>query len=131
MQARVLEVYPSSRVRLLFDAGELVVRAADVGELASGDEASVEFDVQGVLTMNNTAFATSSQTYSVLNVDGGIHMCGIVDGVDADGMVYFRLGPDSLTMIESLPGTFVENQWLRVLFPAALICAYVTRRTKS
>lgn len=128
MRARVLEITEGSMVRISCDAGELAVRATEVGDLAAGDEASIEFDVQAVLEMNHNAFATLSQTYSLQNIEGDVQMCGVVDGVDADGMVYFRLGPDSLTMIEALPGAFAENQWLQVCFPEALICVHVALR---
>ena len=41
-------------------------------------------------------------------------LVGLIDAVDPDGLVYFRLGEESLTMIEAEPGAFSVVEWVAV-----------------
>lgn len=49
----------------------------------------------------------------------GIALTGLVDAVHEDGVFFFRLGPDSLTMIESEPGSVVLGEWISLVVPVS------------
>lgn len=125
MRGEILQVHAERWLTLRFRVGTLLVRAASDFRVSAGDFAKVEFDIRGTASLVNAA-PSERRSYSVENVEDKIRMCGLVDGVDPDGMIYFRLGTDSLTLIESEPGTFARGEWLSVEFPTQVVDAYLS-----
>lgn len=132
MKVRILEAHGTTHVRIACDFGELLALSNDNRYLAPGASAGLEFDVDEALELGRNAFVTEGETYSVENVGSSIHMRGLVDGVDDDGLIYFRLGVASLTMIEAPPGAFSPGQWIRIELQERSVRACLTNeRTAS
>lgn len=81
-------------------------------EVKEGLQYGIEFDILPKLKFGNNAKIVSENTYSVKH-DGKVNeLRGVVDGVDEDGLIYFRLGIDCLIMVESAEETIKEGDWL-------------------
>lgn len=120
------------------DNGELSARvstrAGTATILARGDTTffepgavcSIEFEVDAPLQLGLNARLSSERTFALGETGNEIQMTGLVEGVDPDGLVYFRIGQDSLMMIEAPPGLFSEGCWLELTFARESIRIYVT-----
>ncbi|MFK8000003.1 MAG: hypothetical protein AB8H86_10410 [Polyangiales bacterium] len=126
MRVRVLEVHGETHVRVACEFGEFVVASESNRYVVPGASADLEFDVDEVLELGRNAFVTEDKTYAVENVGSSIHMCGQVDGVDEDGLIYLRLDVACLTMIDAPPGVFDAGQWIRVELEEQHLRAYLT-----
>jgi hypothetical protein len=81
-------------------------------EVAGGREYSVEFDINQKLEIGKNAKVISDKIYSIRHHDGVNEIQGMVDRVDEDGLIYFRLRLDCLIMIETEKKEFKEGDWL-------------------
>lgn len=72
-----------------------------------------EIDIEGTLVFSEDVWATRERAYRMSVDDGANTLVGEVDSVDDDGLVYFRLGTDSLLMLDIYPVP-QPGEWLRV-----------------
>jgi hypothetical protein len=75
----------------------------------------IEFDIDAPLQKGQNAVSADKAVYAVdHHGNHAVVLCGMVDAVDDDGMVYFRLAEDCIVMIEARPGQVVVGEWLRL-----------------
>lgn len=82
-----------------------------------GANYTVELDVDGVIELGRTATVTDAGRYSLSRQGDQIFMAGLVEDVDSDGIVYFRLALDCLFMVQSCPGHATRGDWLKLTIP--------------
>ncbi len=73
-----------------------------------------EFDVVFNLEVDVNTHKTNTQEKSIDMHGSKISLKGVVESVDLDGMVYFRLSDDCLIMIES-DGNICKGDWIEIL----------------
>lgn len=99
----------------------------DIGEAAAiwlsqsntpdiGNVYDAEFDVDDSIEIGKTAIHSDNKFYSMAIKNNIIELNGLVDSIDDDGMIYFRLGEDCLIMIESEIGNLKVGEWLLLKF---------------
>ena len=75
-------------------------------------EYSVEFDVD---EKDIKIISSECQTYTIQEKNGNLRLIGTVDGIDDDGLFYFRLGISCLIMIDPTEDlTLTKGQWLEL-----------------
>jgi hypothetical protein len=116
----------------LAGAGVLVHFTSAVGEAAAlwqstkitpakGHEYDVELDIDAILKLGENASVQLGAKPGLAMIGTKVQIVGIVESIDDDGMVYFRLAPDCIMMIESFGSTFHKAEVLRLaLEPVAI-----------
>ena len=106
-----------SRVRFRSDFG--AAEAGWHGELpAVGEAYDVELDVDLELSSANAEPLLEHEARSLTSSGGCIRLVASVEQVDDDGMLFLRMAPNAVLMIESRPESgFVCGQLLRVTLP--------------
>jgi hypothetical protein len=61
----------------------------------------VEIDIDQVLKKNSLSISKSKNNVSFSGDEENIEVCGVVDSVDDDGMIYIRIQAFCLIMVES------------------------------
>lgn len=87
MRVRIQEVCEHNRVRFSCDVGELLLTSEENRYVSAGVVADLELDVDVVLKLGSNAFVTTEESYAVENAGGLVHLRGVVDGVDDDGLI--------------------------------------------
>lgn len=89
----------------------------------SGRWASMELTVDDVILLGVTGWPSDDHTYRMQGGRDGTPLVlnGLVDAIDDDGMAYFRLGSDSLTMIDADSSEVESGTWLRLEFDPATV----------
>ncbi|RLB56690.1 MAG: hypothetical protein DRJ42_02575 [Deltaproteobacteria bacterium] len=77
------------------------------------------------MTMGLNTKPATTRRCALEDRDGRVLMTGLVDAIDLDGLVYFRLGTDCLIMLEAAPGQFEVGSWLDLDLDAASVVAYL------
>ncbi len=77
------------------------IGTSENNDINIGDEYSVEFDIDKELRIGGNAKKVLGKDYFIRYSNDKNEIQGCVDGVDEDGMIYFRLSPSCLIMIES------------------------------
>ncbi len=78
---------------------------------------SRSYDVDDSIESGRNATLTEAERCG-LSVEGEmVAIRGYIDSLDEDGMIYFRLAPDCLLMIESDDEELEEGSWLQLVFP--------------
>lgn len=118
---RVLSEAGSGRWRVRFEssrgAGAGVWSSREAPEI--GRERYVEFDVDEEVPLNRTLVSPPEGT-PFEESDGHILLRCVVEQVDDDGMVYLRIGHDSLIMAELAPEVRRVGVHLRLRVPIDL-----------
>jgi hypothetical protein len=108
------------------DGGTIVVFRSPVGvgsarwnstsyQACAGREYSIELDVDETALNCATVVATSATSSSLVEKNGEVTLTGIVDGIDDDGLFYFRLAPGCLIMISAIRDRPVKHgEWLTI-----------------
>jgi hypothetical protein len=115
------------RARLRNAAGEVTLRVHGVpSDTPSGRSPSMELTVDDVILLGVNGWPSDDHTYRMQGGRDGTPLVlnGLVDAIDDDGMAYFRLGPDSLTMIDADSSEVMSGTWLRLEFDPATVEAY-------
>ena len=81
-------------------------------KVEEGREYSIEFDIDPILKIGDNAKRISDKIYSIRHYNNVNEIQGVVDAVDEDGLIYFRLGEDCLIMIECEGEQIKEGDWL-------------------
>ena len=113
-------------------AGVLVHFTSATGEAAAlwqstkltplkGREYDVELDVDAILKLGENATVQLGRKPSLAMIGSKVQLFGIVESIDDDGMVHFRLAPDCITMIESLGSTFHKTDVIRLVLEPVTI----------
>jgi hypothetical protein len=77
----------------------------------------IEFDIAAPLQKGQNAGSADKAVYAIDQLGHhAVVLCGMVDAIDDDGMVYFRLAEDCLVMIEARPGHVIVGEWLRLQY---------------
>jgi len=76
--------------------------------------------------MGRNAKPATAHRFTLEDGDGRILMTGLVDAIDPDGLVYLRLGPGSLTMVDAPLGQFDVGSWLDLEFDASSVVVYLS-----
>ncbi len=79
-----------------------------------GESYHVEFDVDLLLRFGENARPSPREGYRIETDSQGIVLCGLVDGIDDDGVFYFRFGQDCLILVESDEGSLEVNSWVEL-----------------
>ena len=79
-----------------------------------GDDVDVEFDFESALTEGVNAVLVQDAGFGIREEGTAIAISGVIDGVDQDGMLYFRLAPDALVLVEQEPQWLKEGSWVLV-----------------
>jgi hypothetical protein len=66
----------------------------------ASESAYVDFDINTSLRIGINTQLINSSGYSICNTDSSVVLTGTIEQQDEDGLVYFRLAPDCLIMIE-------------------------------
>lgn len=82
-----------------------------------GAEYDVEVDVDATLDRHNSEFVAVEE-FSIGESDSYTHLSGQLESIDVDWMAYFRLGPDTLVMIEMIPEAYEPGIWLKITIPS-------------
>ena len=85
--------------------------------LSIGKSYDAELNLECPLLMNENVWTTDERAYRAAYENEHNTLVGWVDGVDDDGLVYFRLGIDALLMVEIEPVPRV-GEWLRLVVPS-------------
>ncbi len=93
--------------------------------LTPGEVYDFEFTIDEVLVLGENAHRTDSRVFAIFEDEDSIGLRGWVDAIDDDGLIYFRLGVDSLTMIEAEPDQFEVGDWLQLVLAKECIVAYI------
>ena len=81
---------------------------------SKGDEVGVEFNIDSKIELEKNAWTTSQRQTSISrDSDNEIQVTGLVDGQDDDGVLYLRVAPNCLIMIES-ETLGLAGQWIQV-----------------
>lgn len=75
---------------------------------------SVELDVDQVMTLGQNASYSRQSECAVNHEEGLVTLNGLVEDRDDDGMIYLRIAPDCLMMIESEGAEIQKGKWLQV-----------------
>lgn len=76
-----------------------------------GHEYSIELDFDTVSSVDSAV----NSSFSLTVKDNYVIVTGMVDGIDDDGLFYFRLDPSCLIMVEAIPNRPVsQNEWLTI-----------------
>jgi len=80
-----------------------------------GCEYSVELDIDEMALCGSTLVSAANKTFSLSEEDGEIMMTGMVDGIDDDGLFYFRLDPSCIIMVSAIQDRPVsQHEWLTI-----------------
>ena len=101
-------------VRFSCCAGSAVGRWIGSALPSAGHSYDVELDFEGILDRGENTVASSETRFLISEREDEVVLNGSVDSVDADGLVYFRLGVDCLVMVDARAGEFSEGEWLEV-----------------
>ncbi len=126
MRVEVVQTLPNGRVEFRGEAGIWEVFTKSARLPVVGDKGSLELDVDDALIVGANTKVLSDGTYSLKSSALELKLCGRVDAVDEDGLVYVRFGTDSLTMMDAAPGGFFAGQWLQITVKQELVRAYFT-----
>jgi hypothetical protein len=128
MRVKVMGIVSSGRhprLILAHSVGTVELRCHVRGqEPAVGNEYDIELTIDDRVEMNREAFPARVAQAAIRSVERRVHLTGSVDGADEDGVFYFRLAADSLTMIEGAPGSFHAGQWISLELEDARVMAY-------
>ena len=109
----IFEVNSQTAIRFASDIGVGVACWKSKGAPVVGDTLQVEFDINVPIEKGRNAFIADKMVFTMdHDCDHSIVLCGVVDSVDDDGMVYLRLTEDCLVMIESRAGHVQVGEWL-------------------
>lgn len=90
----------------------------DTAEDDAKREHSIEFTIdQPLMIGTNAVIMTGNKKYFVSHDGRSTEFHGKVDGVDEDGLIYFRLGFDCLMMIENEDPQIKKGDWLSITLP--------------
>ena len=78
-----------------------------------GARYSVEFDIDGVIDRHCAREGTGGAC-RIGHTDSETKLEGLLESVDSDGTGYFRLAPDSLTMLDTSDGWDRPGAWLEI-----------------
>jgi hypothetical protein len=81
-----------------------------------GTRRAIELDLDGALV----DFLRSRDTSGSVQVDhaaGVVSLNVLVESVDADGLLYVRVSPGCLFMLEAEPGQAAAGEWLQLAVP--------------
>ena len=81
-------------------------------EVEEGKEYGVEFDIYPNLKIGDNAKRTADKTYFIRHNNNVNEIQGVVDSVDDDGLLYFRLSEDCLIMVEQEGEKIKKGDWL-------------------
>lgn len=84
------------------------------GGVSPGQELDVELDFEDRLRMGRNAAAASVGEFRLRQHGEQAVLEGMVESLDDDGLLYFRLGDDCLMMVDSAPGEFSIGDWIRI-----------------
>lgn len=80
-----------------------------------GCKYSVELDIDEMVLSGSTIVSATNNSFSLSEDDGEVMMTGMVDGIDDDGLFYFRLDPSCLIMISAIQDRPVsQHEWLTI-----------------
>lgn len=77
-------------------------------------EYAAEFTIDQLMDPGGNATKVEPTTPSISQEGEMVYLVGEIEEVEPDGMAHFRLAEDSLTMIESIPGTVKPGDWIRL-----------------
>lgn len=120
---------PEAVVEMRIGTGRL--RLATTPELKRSAVHHFELTIDEVLVLGKNAHRTDSRMFSFAEDGDALVLTGWVDSVDADGLIYFRLGVDSLTMIEAEPDQFAVGEWLELVLARGSVVAYLSYQRNS
>ena len=86
-------------------------------QIVPGASFTAELDIEVPLVAGKNARPTAERAYHIGSDSECVTLVGVIEGIDPDGLVDFRLGSDSLVMIEAEPDQFVTDEWLRIIVP--------------
>lgn len=128
MKIRVKEIVEN------LDKGEMVIFESPIGSAIANwknrnqpiknFEYDVELDINDKIILGKTAKVSDEQIYSISMDEETVILNGIVDDIDSDGMVYFRISLDCIIMIESVDSQLHKGMWLLLEFETSNIDIY-------
>ncbi len=83
----------------------------------------VEIDLELTLRIGDNCQVSSERVPRISLEGNSVIVVGSVDGIDVDGMVYLRLAPDCLVMVETDGDAVREAMWLEIVAP--IDCVFV------
>lgn len=87
------------------------------GVPTTGRSYDVELDVNEPVKIGINATLSDSEQCSISTREEKVVLCGNVESVDDDGMVYLRLSTDCIIMLESEPEAVQPGRWLMLGIP--------------
>lgn len=77
-----------------------------------GEWVSVELDINEILKIGFNANLSTDKVCFIRHSEDENEIQGIVDGIDEDGLIYLRLTPDCLIMVESSEDQIKEGDYI-------------------
>jgi hypothetical protein len=89
-----------------------------------GREYDVEFTINEPWVFGDTLFFSKDRQASVRQDNAQVVLTGEVESVDENGVISFRLAPDSLTMLDPANVAMPTGSWIRLQFDARLLLVF-------
>ena len=83
-----------------------------------GSQYDVEFEIEDVVRLGENASLVDPAVQAEVGVEGDTaSFVGAAERIDDDGVIFFRLAPDCLMMVDSVPGQVPIAACLRLRAP--------------
>jgi len=84
----------------------------------------IEFTIASAAARGTNAMPGRPNGFQISLIGDATLLAGLVEGVDEDGVFYFRLAPDCLVLVDAEPGTFRAGEWIEITCPPDELLLY-------
>jgi hypothetical protein len=115
---------PDSRIEIAFSCaigGGVATWRSAHGPPHAGRSYDVEIDIADSMELGRNTSILAAPRPAISGTEERARLSGTIDSVDEDGLVYLRLAPDCVVMIDASPGEFEPGHAVELDVPIASV----------